>query len=92
MENTDRISIDNSGVDASDNQKDFSIEKAFDELAGIISRMEEDQLSLAESMDLYKKGVGLLSRCRETLDTTEKELIVLQGDQDEITGQNQPSE
>ena len=92
MEKTDKINEDISGKALSGDQKNFSIEEAFDELARIISRMEEDKLSLAESMDLYKTGVGLLSRCRETLDTTEKELIVLQGDQDEITGQNQPSE
>ena len=92
MGKTDKINEDISGKALSGDQKNFSIEEAFDELARIISRMEEDKLSLAESMDLYKKGVGLLSRCRETLDTTEKELIVLQGDQDEITGQNQPSE
>ena len=72
----------------------FSIEEAFDKLNAIIGRMEQDDLSLAESMDLYKQGVGLLNRCRQTLDQTEKELIVLQGENEneKNTGQDQSSQ
>ena len=72
----------------------FSIEDAFDKLNAIIGRMEQDELSLAESMDLYKQGVGLLNQCRQALDQTEKELIVLQGENEyeKITGQDQSSE
>lgn len=72
----------------------FSIEEAFDKLNVIIGKMEQDELSLAESMDLYKQGVGLLNQCRQALDQTEKELIVLQGENEyeKITGQDQSSE
>ena len=72
----------------------FSIEDAFDKLNAIIGRMEQDELSLAESMDLYKQGVGLLNQCRQALDQTEKELIVLQGENEyeKITGQDQSPE
>lgn len=60
----------------------FSIESAFEELDAIIGQLEDPELGLAESMDLYKKGVRLLDKCNRTLDKTEKEMIVLQEGQD----------
>lgn len=56
----------------------FSIEEAFQELDEILSHLEDPGLSLAESINLYKKGVKLLDKCNQTLDKTEKEIIVLQ--------------
>ena len=56
----------------------FSIENAFQELDQIMQQLEGDQISLSESMDLYKKGVKLLDQCNQTLDKTEKEIIILQ--------------
>lgn len=61
-----------------DNDQHFSIEKAFEEVNQLIERLEDPKLSLAESMDLYKKGVELLDQCGKNLDMTEKELIILQ--------------
>lgn len=56
----------------------FSIEEAFEELDQILQEMESPELSLSDSMNLYKKGVRLLDKCNQTLDKTEKEIIVLQ--------------
>ena len=56
----------------------FSIEEAFQELDQILQEMESPELSLSDSMNLYKKGVRLLDKCNQTLDKTEKEIIVLQ--------------
>ena len=55
----------------------FSIEEAFQELDQILQEMESPELSLSDSMNLYKKGVRLLDKCNQTLDKTEKEIIVL---------------
>ena len=60
----------------------FSIEKAFEELDEILNRLEDPELSLSDSMDYYKKGVRLLDKCGQTLDKTEKEIIVLQEGKD----------
>ncbi len=60
----------------------FSIEKAFEELDEILNRLEDPGLSLSDSMDYYKKGVKLLDKCGQTLDKTEKEIIVLQEGKD----------
>lgn len=61
----------------------FSIEKAFEEMEEVLNQLENPDLSLSESMDYYKKGVKLLDRCKQTLDKTEKEIIVLQEGKDE---------
>lgn len=61
----------------------FSIEKAFEEIEEVLNQLENPDLSLSESMDYYKKGVKLLDRCKQTLDKTEKEIIVLQEGKDE---------
>lgn len=59
-------------------KKEFSIEKAFDEIDEIIRKLEDPALSLGESMDIYKKGVLLLGDCNEALDRTRKEMITIQ--------------
>ncbi len=60
----------------------FSLEDAFQELDGILEALEQPDIRLAESMDLYKKGVKLLDKCRQTIDRTQKEIIVLQEGRD----------
>ena len=60
----------------------FSIEKAFEELDEILSRLEDPDLSLSDSMEYYKKGVKLLDKCGQALDKTETEIIVLQEGKD----------
>ena len=56
----------------------LSIEEAFTQLDGIIESLENPDLSLEDSLTLYKKGVKLLDKCGQTLDKTEKELRILQ--------------
>lgn len=60
----------------------FSIEKAFEELDEILKQLDNPELSLSDSMEFYKKGVKLLEKCNQTLDKTEKEIIVLQEGKD----------
>lgn len=57
---------------------DFKIQKGFEQLDEILNEMSKPEISLEESMELYKKGIGILKQCNETIDRTEKELIVLQ--------------
>ena len=40
----------------------FSIEEAFEQLEHIIEQLSEEEVSLADSMDLYKKGVKQIGR------------------------------
>ena len=63
----------------------FSIEEAFEQLEHIIEQLSEEEVSLADSMDLYKKGVKLLDKCSQTLDKTQKEIIILQEGQYDLS-------
>ena len=53
----------------------FSIEGAFEQLEDIIEQLSSEEISLSDSMDLYKKGVKILDKCSQTLDKTQKDAI-----------------
>ena len=61
----------------------FSIEGAFEKLEDIIEQLSSEEISLSDSMDLYKKGVKILDKCSQTLDKTQKEIIILQEGQND---------
>ena len=61
----------------------FSIEGAFEQLEDIIEQLSSEEISLSDSMDLYKKGVKILDKCSQTLDKTQKEIINLQEGQND---------
>uniref|UniRef100_UPI003FF0316E exodeoxyribonuclease VII small subunit n=1 Tax=Anaerobutyricum hallii TaxID=39488 RepID=UPI003FF0316E len=61
----------------------FSIEGAFEQLEDIIEQLSSEEISLSDSMDLYKKGVKILDKCSQTLDKTQKEIITLQEGQND---------
>lgn len=65
----------------------FSIEEAFTQIDKILKALEDPNLSLEDSLTLYKKGVMLLDKCGKTLDQTEKELKILQEGKEEDAGQ-----
>lgn len=59
------------------NNDNFKIEDAFDEIESIVRKMEEKDVTLEESFDLYTKGCQLLSKCNEQIDSYEKKIIIL---------------
>ena len=61
----------------------FSIEGAFEQLEDIKEQLSSEEISLSDSMDLYKKGVKILDKCSQTLDKTQKEIIILQEGQND---------
>ena len=61
----------------------FSIEGAFEQLEDIIEQLSSEEISLSDSMDLYKKGGKILDKCSQTLDKTQKEIIILQEGQND---------
>ena len=56
----------------------MTYEEAFTRLTRITETLEDTTLPLSELSKLYKEGRELISFCREMLDTTEKELTVLE--------------
>ena len=55
----------------------FQIEDAYKELDELIAHLEAEETSLSEAFQDYKKGMRLLEKCQSTLDTIEKEVILL---------------
>ena len=55
--------------------KDF--ESALAELDGIVRKMEEGDLSLEKSMELYERGLQLSRFCHSTLEAAERRIEVL---------------
>lgn len=58
-------------------KQEFQLEQAFEDLETIITKLESDEVSLKESIELYSKGAKLTALCKEELTGIEKEMIVI---------------
>lgn len=58
------------------------LESMFQELENVIGKMETGDISLEQSFELYQKGMELLRKCNEEIDTVEKKVLVLDGNGD----------
>ncbi len=62
--------------------KDLLLEEALEKLTEIAARMEQGGLPLADMMKLYKEGIALSRRCEELLSAAEKEIEILDTEND----------
>lgn len=64
---------------------DFNFEKSMEELQHIVDELEKGELTLNESVDLFKKGVELSKLCSNKLDDVERRITILtkDGEKDE---------
>jgi exodeoxyribonuclease VII small subunit len=53
---------------------DLSFEQAIENLTGIVDRIETGQVSLAESLQQYEKGMAMIKHCRDILLDAEKRI------------------
>ncbi|MBO5242442.1 MAG: exodeoxyribonuclease VII small subunit [Lachnospiraceae bacterium] len=58
-------------------EKQLSLEEAFEKLETVIETLEQPDTSLEESFDAYKEGVALVNLCNQMIDRVEKEVRVL---------------
>ncbi len=58
-------------------EKQLSLEEAFEKLETVIETLEQPTTSLEESFDAYKEGVALVNLCNGMIDRVEKEVRVL---------------
>lgn len=54
-----------------------SLEQSFEELEEITKQLEEEEVTLEASFQLYQDGMKLLKNCNTAIDKVEKQLIVL---------------
>ena len=63
-----------------ENRRDAAnFEEATAELEKIVRDLEDGKLGLAEAMQRYEQGVGLLQRCYQLLESAERRIELLSG-------------
>ncbi len=73
-------------AEETDKAEQLTLEEAFERLEQTIGKMEDPQMSLADSFESYKAGMELVKYCNEQIDRIEKEVQVLsaEGETDEF--------
>ena len=60
------------------NSKDeVTLAESFSQLNEIVEKLENDDLSLEKSFEIYQKGMELLKECNDKIDTVEKKMVQL---------------
>lgn len=66
-------------------KKKVSLEESTARLEEIVNKMENEKLSLEESLKLYEEAVGIVARCSEELEAAKRKIQILtQGKNGEI--------
>lgn len=65
--------------------KQTGIEENFEKLDEIIASLEDSDVTLEKSFQLYKEGIKLVKNCNAQLDKVEKQMIIL-GENEEDDG------
>ena len=61
-------------------KEDLTLEDSFEKLEEMLEKLEDRELPLEESFQLYQKGMELLKACNEKIDLVEKKILVMNGD------------
>jgi len=67
-------STDTTPAELPDDIQQMSYEAARDELVEVVSRLEQGQVSLEESISLWERGEALATRCEQWLDNARERL------------------
>ena len=69
---------------------DLSFEQAIENLTGIVDRIETGQVSLAESLQQYEKGMAMIKHCRDILLDAEKRIEqIAENEEEEEIGEDE---
>ncbi len=52
----------------------LTFEQAIKELTGIVGKIEQGEIALADSIQQYEKGMALIKHCRKILQEAEKRI------------------
>ena len=70
----------------------LSFEQAIEKLTEIVDKIETGQVSLAESLEQYEKGMALIKRCRKILLDAEKRIEEIAEDEAEEDSEEMDTE
>ena len=67
-------------------KKKENLEEMFKDLEELIGKMENEEITLEQTFDLYNNGMELLKKCNLPIDEVEKKVLVLDenGETDEF--------
>lgn len=67
-------------------KKKENLEEMFKDLEELIGKMENEEIALEQTFDLYNNGMELLKKCNLSIDEVEKKVLVLDenGETDEF--------
>ena len=67
-------------------KKKENLEEMFKYLEELIGKMENEEITLEQTFDLYNNGMELLKKCNLSIDEVEKKVLVLDenGETDEF--------
>ena len=60
-----------------------TLQEIFAQLDEVIAGMEQEEVSLEETFELYHKGMDMLKLCNERIDKVEKKMLLLDNDGEE---------
>ena len=61
-------------------KKEIKFEESINRLEEIVEKMESEELSLEESINIFKEGMDLVANCNAKLDEAEKKIsIIMEG-------------
>ncbi|MBQ9063272.1 MAG: exodeoxyribonuclease VII small subunit [Eubacterium sp.] len=58
----------------------MTLEEAFEALDALAEQLENKDISLEASFQVYQKGMELLKQCSEKIDTVEKKMLQVNAD------------
>ena len=67
-------------MDGQNKDEQLPLEESFAELDRLVERLEDRDIPLEESFSLYKRGMDLLTSCKEKIDTVEKKMLQITED------------
>ena len=66
---------------STEKEQEFNLEEAMARLEEINQELAKSGTSLKDSMALYKEGVELAQKCKDSLEGVEKEIQILSADE-----------
>lgn len=67
---------------------DLSFEELMSKLEEITDKLEKEQLSLDESVDLFEKGMEISKKCNSKIEDAEKRITILINQDNELKEEN----
>ncbi len=71
------------GGDSKVKKKQQTLQDIFVQLEEVVVKMEQEEVSLEESFELYHKGMDMLKLCNDKIDKVEKKILLLDNEGEE---------